>query len=63
MGGAKEVLSDAILRDNGVRIPQVVSLALELEKAGKAFGEIPITMEETITMLKERMKEGRSNGN
>lgn len=63
MGGAKEVLSDAILRDNSVRIPQVVSLALELEKAGKAFGEIPITMEETITMLKERMKEGRSNGN
>ena len=55
--------SEDSMADKFKRKFQEQYLALELEKAGKAFGEIPITMEETITMLKERMKEGRSNGN
>lgn len=53
-GPAREVLADSALRENNVRIPQVVSLALEMEKAGKPLGGIPIDMKEAIKLLRER---------
>ncbi|MDE5932769.1 MAG: energy-coupling factor ABC transporter ATP-binding protein [Lachnospiraceae bacterium] len=57
-GAARDVFADPVLREMGVRIPQVVSLAVEMEKAGKPFRSMPITMDETIRMLKEK-KEGK----
>ena len=61
-GPVKEVLSDPVLPENGVRIPQAVSLARELWQAGKPFREIPVTMQEAIGLIKER-REGRADGN
>lgn len=57
-GSAEDVFADPVLRERGVRIPQVVNLAVEMERAGKPFRRMPITMEETIRMLKEK-KEGK----
>lgn len=57
-GSARAVFADPVLREKGVRIPQVVSLAVEMEKAGKPFRSMPITMKEAIGMLKEK-EEGK----
>lgn len=55
-GAAKDVLADPILRENNVRVPQVVNLAVQMEKAGMPLKEIPISVEETVRLLKERME-------
>lgn len=53
-GPAKEVLASPVLRDHQVRIPQVVSLAVEMEKAGMPLEDIPIVMKDAVDLLKGR---------
>lgn len=60
-GPTKEVLANPLLRKNNVRIPQVVSLALEMEQAGKPLSKIPIDMEEAVKLLKEREEKQYGN--
>jgi len=56
-GPTEEVLVNPILREKQVRIPQVVSLAIELEKMGKGFDKVPVNVQEAVALLKKR--EGR----
>lgn len=53
-GQAKEVLASPVLREKNVRIPQVVSLAVEMEAAGMPMKDIPIVMRDAVELLKER---------
>lgn len=50
-GPTREVLASEVLREKNVRIPQVVSLALEMEAKGKPLEMIPINIEEAIRLL------------
>mgnify|MGYP000013818672 FL=1 len=53
-GDTREVLANPILREKGVRIPQTVSLAINMEKEGIPLRNIPINKKEAIELLKER---------
>lgn len=53
-GPAKEVLASPVLRSSHVRIPQVVSLAVEMEKAGMPMENIPIIMKDAVDQLNGR---------
>ena len=53
-GDTREVLANPILREKGVRIPQTVSLAVNMEKEGMPLRNIPINKKEAIELLKER---------
>lgn len=53
-GQAEEVLANPVLRENNVRVPQVVELAVKMKKAGKPLGGMPIRVEEAIRLIRER---------
>ena len=55
-GPTRKVLSDPILPQHGVQIPQVVQLAAEMEKRGCPMKEIPINLQEAVVLLKQRKK-------
>ena len=53
-GPTREVLSDPLLPERGVQIPQVVQLARALEEAGKPLSATPINEREAIELLSKR---------
>lgn len=53
-GPTREVFANPVLKERGVRIPQTVSLALEMGKNGKPLHGIPLDLQEIISLLKER---------
>lgn len=54
-GKTKEVLSDLSLIDKGVMLPQEVLLNKVLNDAGIYLSEVPVTKEECVRLLKERV--------
>lgn len=52
-GDTREVLANPILREKGVRIPQTVSLAINMEKEGIPLRNIPINKKEAIELLND----------
>ena len=54
-GPAEEVLSDLSLLEKGAMLPQAVLLSKELEKHGITLPRIPVTKEECVRLLRERM--------
>lgn len=55
-GPVREVLSDPMLPENGVQIPQVVRLAAALVQEGKPLEGIPLNQAEAVRLLKKRME-------
>ena len=53
-GDTREVLANPILREKGVRIPQTVSLAVNMEKEGRPLRNSPINKKEAKELFKER---------
>lgn len=53
-GKAEEVLADPVLRENNVRVPQVIELAVKMQEAGKPLGKIPVYVKEAVRLMKER---------
>ena len=56
-GPAEEVLSDFSLLEKGAMLPQAVFLSKELEKHGITLPHIPVTKEECVRLLRERMEQ------
>lgn len=54
-GPAEEVLSDLSLLEKGAMLPQAVLLSNELEKHRITLPRIPVTKEECVRLLRERM--------
>lgn len=56
-GTPKEVFSDPDCLKYHTRLPQSTRIALELKKEGANFSEIPVTVEETVGMIRTAMEE------
>lgn len=54
-GPAKEVLSDLSLLEKGAMLPQAVLLCRKLKEHGVELPDIPVTKEECVRLLRERM--------
>ena len=59
VGDKNEILTDITLMEKGVALPQVVLLAVKLQKAGLPFTKIPVTEKQAIEMIGQAMKEKR----
>ena len=53
-GTTKEVLSNAEIMQHGAVIPEVAKFGHAMAAAGKPLGDIPVTMNEAIRLVKER---------
>ena len=53
-GNAEEVLTDYTLLEHGTMLPQTALFARDMEQAGKPLSGVPITVEKTYEMIKER---------
>ena len=56
-GTPKEVFSDPDCLKYHTRLPQSTRIALELKKEGANLSEIPVTVEETVGMIRTAMEE------
>ena len=56
-GTPKEVFSDPDCLKYHTRLPQSTRIALELKKEGVNLSEIPVTVEETVGMIRTAMEE------
>ena len=59
VGDKNEILTDITLMEKGVALPQVVLLAVKLQKAGLPLTKIPVTEKQAIEMIGQAMKEKR----
>lgn len=59
VGDKNEILTDITLMEKGVALPQVVLLAVKLQKAGLPLTKIPVTEKQTMEMIGQAMKEKR----
>ena len=59
VGDKNEILTDITLKEKGVALPQVVLLAVKLQKAGLPLTKIPVTEKQAIEMIGQAMKEKR----
>ena len=59
VGDKNEILTDITLMEKGVALPQVVLLAVKLQKAGLPLTKIPVTEKQAIEMIGQAMKEER----
>ena len=59
VGDKNEILTDITLMEKGVALPQVVLLAVKLQKAGLPLAKIPVTEKQAIEMIGQAMKEKR----
>lgn len=54
-GPVKEILTNIELEKHGVMIPQVALLGNKLNKSGVTLSEIPITIDDAVSVIKKRM--------
>ena len=59
VGDKNKILTDITLMEKGVALPQVVLLAVKLQKAGLPLTKIPVTEKQAIEMIGQAMKEKR----
>lgn len=57
-GSAQEILSDPVLLDYGVTIPEVAVLGTELKKNGYDLPEVPITLDQAEAQIGKLIKGG-----
>ena len=56
-GPTREVLSNPVLAEYGVAVPQVIDLFMKMQAAGKPMKTVPINLEEAIGQLCARREE------
>lgn len=53
-GPTKEVLSNSEIMNRGAMMPQVAIFGHDMQRAGKDLGDIPVTMDEAVKLVKAR---------